>query len=81
MLIYFKKAHEIFANNLETKFPFAFLIAIISYSFILVIEKLAFDTHNWLEIHVHPDLHQHEHKNSFKQENSTFLGFYKILLF
>ena len=48
-----------------------------SYAFILIIEKLAFDTHKWLEVHVHPDLHDHEHKKSLKQnkqENSTFLG-------
>lgn len=66
-------------KNLNNKFPLAFLIAILSYTFILIIEKLAFDTHKWLEVHVHPDVHHHEHKRSFKQDKqevSTFLGFY-----
>lgn len=73
-------------SNLNSKFPLAFLIAIMSYAFILIIEKLAFDTHKWLEVHVHPDLHDHEHKKSLKQnkqENSTFLGlkyFYLIFM-
>ena len=63
---------------MESKFPFAFLIAILSYTLILIIEKLAFDTHKWLEIHVHPDLHHHEHKKSVKQEASTFLSFFRM---
>lgn len=40
---------------------------------------MAFDTHKWLEVHVHPDLHHHEHKKTFKQEKqevSTFLGIF-----
>lgn len=65
-------------ENANIKFPLSFLIAILSYTFILIIEKLAFDTHKWLEVHVHPDIHHHDHKKSKlkqkKQEASTFLG-------
>ena len=58
-------------ENLDTKFPLAFLIAMASYTFVLIIEKVAFDSHSLVDVHVHPDVHSHDHKS---KPSNTYVG-------
>lgn len=62
-------------ENLDTKFPLAFLIALASYTFVLIIEKVAFDSHSLVDVHVHPDVHSHDHKSN---TSNTYVGMNRI---
>ena len=55
----FPEADEKFREFGQTSYPFASLIVLISYTFILVIEKVAFNAHDLLELHHH----EHNHHN------------------
>ncbi len=50
------------------KFPFPFFLAFLTYSLILFIEKIAFNSHALIE-HDHGD-HDHAHNHSAKKDRS-----------
>ena len=51
-------------NGIFSKIPLSFFIAFISYSFVLFIEKVAFDSHSLL------DGHNHNHASDQKLSNA-----------
>lgn len=56
------------------KYPFPFFLAFLTYSFILFIEKVAFNSHALIEHdhgdHDHGD-HDHEHNHSAKKKDRS----------
>jgi len=60
------KADEIFVNNVGIghlkKFPYAYFITVMSFGFILFIEKIAFNAHNLMHDHddhlSHKEIHE-----------------------
>jgi zinc transporter 1/2/3 len=65
------EADEIFVEHVGTqydrKFPYAFFICILSFGFILFIEKIAFNAHELM----HDHNEDHEHNLDFKKEGAS----------
>lgn len=65
-----EKFNEYFEGRIKhEKFPFAFFFATMSYLLILVLEKIVFDTHSLLDVHVHPYNHNHGQPNEKNYES------------
>ena len=60
-------------NTIQKHYPFTYLLAFITYSLILFIEKVATDAHNIADTHQH---HQHneENKKEEKESNTSLEG-------
>ena len=68
------EANEMLEDNpIQEHYPFTYLLAFITYSLILFIEKVATDAHNIADTHQH---HQHneENKKEEKESNTSHEG-------
>ena len=73
---------EYFEGRIEFEhYPFAFFFATLSYMFVLVVEKIFFDSHALLEIHVHPHEHNHSGHHSDHKSHNHSLNYESILQF
>jgi zinc transporter ZupT len=68
------EANEMLEDNpIQEHYPFTYLLAFITYSLILFIEKVATDAHNIADAHGHNHNHE-ENKKEEKKSNSSLEG-------
>jgi zinc transporter 1/2/3 len=72
MLHLLPEAAEALSAATSSKFPYSFLLAIASYTFVMYIEKVAFDSHK-LMTHGdrHTDLGKHHHGHGHKENGKS----------
>jgi zinc transporter ZupT len=64
------EANEMLEDNvIQKNYPFTYLLAFITYSLILFIEKVATDAHNIGDVHNHKNQHDHKDEEKKNEEN------------